>query len=300
MHIYLMVLIISSITALGNVLLKKFQQEVKETFFTLCLYNLINAITASVYFFVINRFNINMNVPTLIFSCICAVIVTSNIIFNMFAMTKVSLVIISIITTAGTIVGTSLFGKVFLNERISIKLMTSIILVITAVSLPFIKEKLTGSNSSKTIVNSKTLFICICLFVVSSLSVIINKMYVNNTEVCDSNSYFFMLNFILIIVIIPILAIYSHKNKLSLRKVITSFTPKQTSYIVVRTLSSNVGAMITMIVLVNMNVSLYSVLTSSLALIANALASRYYFKEKLPAENKIAIVLAILAVCLAN
>ena len=299
MYTYLMMLVISAGTTLCNALLKKYQSETKQTFLTICMFNLVNAVTASVFFIIANRFNINVNALTLLFSFAAAIIIALNIIINVYALSVVSLVVVSIITTAGTIVGTAAFGSLFLNEKIEINLIFSIILLIVAVSLPFIKNKINRENQTQTKSITKAgFFICLSLFITSGLNVILNKLYVNNPNVCDSNSYFFMSNFILIIVCTCILSVYKIKSKTSIKDILHIFSTRQTLYVSSRTLSSNISAIITMIVLANMNVSLYAVLTTSFTLIGNALVSRYYFKENMPFEDKISIVLAIIAIIL--
>ena len=195
MHIYLMVLLISCSTSVCNILLKKFQKETKDTFLTICTLNIVNALTACIFFLTVNKFKININIPTLIFSIVAIFIVSGNIILNLFALKISSLAFVSIIITSGSLIGTAMFGRLFLNEVINTLLILAIILTVTAVSLPFITDRIKNKHNSK--------------------------------------------------------------------------------------------------------VSLYTMLTTSIALILNTLASRYIFKEKMPFENKIAVLLTVLSICLA-
>ncbi len=300
MYLYLFVLLISSGTILGNVLLKKFQQEQDKSFLTFCLLNFVNAITAAVFFFVANGFTINMNVPTFMFSVANAVVVALLIVLNVCTLSKAGLVVVSILTTAGTVIGTSLFGLLVLKEDISFRIAIAITLLLISIFLPFIKEQKNNHKEYRKRVDSTAVMFSTLLFICSGLSTIINKLFVGSKTVCDSNSYFFMLNFILVISCIVLLFIYCLKTKVHFKTIYTAFTLKQYGYIATRTLASNIGAILTMLVLTKMNISLYSVLTTALTLVGSALASGYYFKEKSSIENKISVVLAILAVILAK
>ena len=115
-----------------------------------------------------------------------------------------------------------------------------------------------------------------------------------------SVQYNFIMNFILLVVSYLALFIFSTKTKTKLYLLCRTFSIKQILNILTRTLSSNMSAMISVVVLVTMNISLYTILTSSLALIGSALASRFYFKEPMPLCNFIAVLFAILAIILSK
>ncbi len=297
MYTYCMIIFISAGATLCNALLKKYQSEVQETFVTLCLFNLVNAVTASVFFFTVSKCDINTNAPTLLFSLAAALIVALNIVSNVYALSAISLAVSSIITTAGTIVGTSMFGYAFLNEKPGLSLIFSILLLLIAVTLPFVRNEANHKKSAKTKkANCNGILICLLLFITSGMSVIINKLYAVNPDVGDTNSYFFMLNFVLVVACVFVLLIYKANHKISVRQLLHVFSVRQTMFVVSRTLASNISAVVTMSILANMHVSLYAVLTTSFTLIGSALVSRYYFKEDMPTANKISVALAIIAI----
>ena len=298
MYFYLFVLLISLTTTLCNVILKKFQQEKALNFPNFCLLNFVNAFTASIFFFVATGFRINMNAPTFMFSLIHAVVVALNILINLCAMSKISLAVIGILTTSGNILGTSAFGVLFLNESISLKLAFAIVLVLVAVILPFVAER--EKEQQKNRGGKIAVLFSIILFFMGGVEVTISKLYVMSENVCDTNSYLFMLNFILVIACVIMLIVCSVKTKTGIVKIFTDFSLRHTAYIASRTLISNIGAVFMMLALAMMNASLYSTLTASMALVGNALASVLYFKESVSRASKISVVLAIFAVILAN
>ena len=298
MSTYLLIFIISSVSVFGNVLLKKFQQQTKTDVLTFCVVNFVNSITASLFFFSVNKFNINMNLPAFVFSMAAAFFVATAIIANMLVMSKATVAVVSIITTSGMVVGTAVFGTIFLNEPVCAKTVVAIIFVIMAVVSPFVSGK--KQNDKKRFVGKVTIILCTLLFLVSGADVVLSKAYVINPNVCDTNSYFFMMNFILVILTLVVGCTYAFKNKISAHKIIHTFSPKQLLYIVVRTVTSNMGAMISVVVLAKTDASLYSVLTSSLVLIGNGVVSTVIFKEKITFTTLVSILLAFGAVVVAG
>ena len=300
MYLYFLIILIAAATSFSNGLLKKFQAETEENFVTLCVYNFYNALVSSVYFLIANGFVINMNVPTFIYSVAYAVIVAGNLIFSVVLMARVNLVVVSIITTAGSIIGTSAFGVAFLNESIGISLAMAILLILVSSALPFIGNSNSETSTRKSN-NFTNILLSVLLFLFSGANVVINKLYVGNEYVCDNNSYFFMLNIILLAVCVFALAWYCFKKKDGIGTVVLRTIPvKHIANIGIRTIANNIGVMITMIVLTQMNVSLYTVLSMSLALVGNTIISKFWFKERMTVRNMISLALAIGAIILAR
>lgn len=286
MHVYLLFGISSICTALISVLRKKFEQGLTMDIPHFIMYNFINSIFGAIAFFIFIGGQLEMNMITMVYSVIFAFIIYTSLIFNIFALNCAPVVIVSMITTAGSIIISSLFGIIFLNEQLTLRLALSLVFMLTAVILPY-----SGVSGFK--LNFKKSIILLLWFLISGLSVIILKVYTKTPDVCDSNQFFFMSNFLLIIGSGLALIFIKKRNNISVLKL---FTIKQTANIGATTILSNIIEILQIMILTVMNISAYTVMSSSLALILSALLSKFYFKEHMPYTSWIALAFAVSAI----
>ena len=131
---------------------------------------------------------------------------------------------------------------------------------------------------------------------ISGGSVIIQKYYTLTPGVCKSNSFFLMTNLIIAaICILTIIALSVFRVKKA-SEIVFVLSRRQVGNIFARTLLSNVGSVVGITLLSLMDMSVYSVVYSSLGIISGFILSIFFFKEKMPRENFVAVFLAIGAI----
>lgn len=284
---YLMLFGMQFLGLVSLVLAKKFQLGVKFSASYMFQANFVSSIVACVCLFVANGFTVNTTPATYLFAFFFGLLSAASLFFTIYAYAHISLTLTSIISSAGGIIIPMLFGLLLNNEPVSFRLILSALLMLTAAVLPIIKD--TSVNSGK-----KFIWFLAIYFVFSGLPNILSKLYTQQVNVADTLSYFFLTNvFMFFICAIGITITYLMSRKKSVFERITLPHALNSG---ARTGLSLIISYISIAVLRLIPVSLYAVLASSIALIGNALVSRFLFKERMNPIAKISFVLAIVSI----
>jgi len=287
-YIYLFLLIL--ISACQTILNKKLQLGFQQTLTQFCCYLLLNSIFASFFLSAANGFKVNFNIPTLLFSCAFAVVVSFSLTLNLLALSRVEIPVVSITGTAGNIITTLIFGVIYLNEKLTLKLLVAALLILVAVIIPYLRLYSSKGNNS--------ILICALLFLNSGASVIVTKLFTLSKTVTDSNSFFVITNLILMVLCLLLLIFLWFNSKENREIIKRPFKKKQVFQIGVITAFSNLSSIISILAVAKMPLTVYTITFSSLSLIASTLLSKFYFKEKLQKEIIISVILAIGAITL--
>lgn len=287
MCIWLLLPIMSTLSLVNTVLSKKFQQRFVMDLYHFIVYNLINAFFGSIAFVVLGGFSIRLNMITVLFGTGYALIVALSLVLSLYVFSRLTVSVSSITNSSGSIITSSLFGLIFLAEKSSLKLFSALILMLLAVIFPFIKKEKAAKMKKARICT------CILSFLMAGSSNVYTKIFSITPGVTDANSFFFVTNFIIVVFCALITIIYSITVKCSPFK---AFNKNQVLNICSRTVISNVGSLISIIIITALPISVYTVVTSSVGLIGTALLSRFYFKEPMPLFSKLSVVSALLAV----
>lgn len=294
MSTYLLFGVMVSISTVGAVLNKNFQLGLRMDSEHLLFYNLLNALFASIYFGVVSGLKININFVTTLFAIVFAIIILTSLTIKVIVLSKLSLASASVIGSAGGIILPAVFGVMYFGENISLSLIFSILLMIVASVFPLFEAEM-GHSSVRDVV--KNLPITIVYFVLCGASVIWSKLYTSTPGVCDSNSYFFMVNVILVIGTSGFFFVHSLKSpKGKHTNVLKLFSKKQVMNIGIQTVTSNICSVLSILILSKMDISIYTIASSSLTLIAGTIVSKFYFKEYVTWKNWVSLILAIVAI----
>lgn len=287
LYIWLLLLIMSSLSLVNTVLSKKFQQNFVMDLYHFIVYNLINACFGSIAFFFLSGFSIRLNMITVLFALGYALIVALSLVLSLYVFSRLTVSVSSITNSSGSIITSSLFGLIFLSEEHSLKLFWALILMLLAVIFPFIKKEKAAKMKKARI------FTCVLSFLMAGSSNVYTKIFSLSPNVTDANSFFFATNVVIVIFCALITLIYSITVK---RSPFKAFNKSQLLNIGSRTVLSNIGSLLSIIIISALPISVYTIVTSSVALVGTALLSKLYFKEPMPFFNKLSVVSALLAV----
>ena len=292
---YLMLILYCALSVGGNVLMKVFQKTTSSGLFYLIMYNIINGLFACGFFFVSAGFRINLNLPTVIYAVIYALIICINLSAQIIAYSKVSVSVVTLVSMAGGILFPSIFGILWFDDAVTWKLIVSSALIIVASVLPFVMNK--EEKNEKKRFSLASVLICFLMSVLAGVSTILVKLYAVDTSVCDSTSMFFLTNVAIVAICLVALGIYLIKNKnQSIKSVFFAFSPLQLLTIVSKTAVVNIASIVQVIVLAEMSASTFSVLGSSICLVGTGLSSAFIFREKQTKGAILAIILALVAI----
>lgn len=287
--VYLPLLIISLIKVADAALAKHFQKSISLTLDVLIAFNIYNSIIACIYFYAADGFKIGMNGITMLFSVVYAVLVGLNHLLTFLAYSKASVSFVSVVSTAGSIIVSSVFGLIFLEERITLRLLASLVLLILAVIIP--SFDLFKDKSQK-----NSIPILLGFFFVSGILIIITKLYSGTSGVCSSNSFFFMTNVILFFGAILLFFIKTKGSVSEKKRILKLFSFGQLANIGGRNIICDISAIITVAVLKYTDISVFSIITYSMILVISLIVSKFYFKEEIRFNNIISVILAVLAI----
>jgi len=292
---YLMLVLYCALTVGGTVLMKIFQKTTSSGMFYLIMYNIINALFACGFFFVSAGFKINLNLPTIIYAVVYALIICINLSAQIVAFSKVSVSVVTVVFMAGGILFPSIFGIMWFDDNITWQLVVSSILIIAASILPFVSKN--EDKNEKKRFSLAAMLICFMMSVLAGVSTILVKLYAVDPSVCDSTSMFFLTNVAIVVICFVALAIYMIRNKnYGFKEMFRAFSPIQLLNIVSKTAVVNVASIVQVLVLAEMSASTFSVLSSSICLVGTGLASALIFREKQTKGAIFAIILALAAI----
>ena len=290
MLVYSLILVTLALSATSQVLSKKFQLGVKNYISTMIGMNIVNAIFGIVYFFFLSKFNIEMNITTLVFSMLYALLVINSLTISVVALSKMSILMMSVVGMLGSVSGSVVIGRIFFGEEITVNAVLAVIALLSAVIIPYIGDATLkhGKNS---------VFVALWYFVSCAITGTFLKFYTENENTLHSNNLFFMTNvfcliFCVIFAIIYMCAVSDKDKRFSFK----SLGFKGIANIGVRTAISNITSIISVIIIASMPISAYSIITSALGLILNTFLAKVLFAEDLKMKNYIALVLAVFAV----
>ncbi len=287
---YLLILLKTGLVSVSSALQKSFQRKFENTTLNFIKYNLINSVFASCFLFTLNGFRLNANLPTFIYSALFAVIVGFDLVLAILALVKTTIPMVYIISTAGSVIISTLFEAFALDIIPSIKGISSAGLLLLAVVLSYERTKQKKSRYN--------LLIYLFFFINSGAVMIITKLFTLDKRVCDEKSFCLLTNIILAIVCAVILLAFFFTKRSSLKEILKPFTPKQTLNICARTALSNLDSLIVLWAVALMSLSVFSVATSAMTIISATLISFFVFKEKILPKQLVSAVLAIAAIIL--
>ena len=287
---YLLLFVSALLMTANTALTKLFQKTTPSGVFHMLVYNLINAAFACVFFWVSAGFKINMNIATVIYAVVYALIICVNLSAQIFAFSRAPVSVVTLMTMAGGVLLPAVFGIVKFGEMLTLKLAVSSVLIIIAAVLPFV-----GKKGEKKAFSASAVAMCALMFVLSGLSVILLKLYALDERVCDSESMFFLTNAAIVVICIAVLAVMGIKSeeKGFSGKILRAYTPLQALNIVSKTALANIASVLQVIILAEMAASTFSVLNSALTLLGAGIVSALFFREKQSVPSVAALVLAI-------
>ena len=262
-----------------------------QTLNDLAIFNLITGIMATAIFYVTSGFKIQLNIRTLIYALIFALVIFINNTLSV-AVFKYMGVAESIFIRQGLSLTVSIsMGVLLYKEKftlVSFLQIALIFLTFLAIFLPTLKNKTTVKTITFT-----GLVICILTSVLSPFCTVITKSFAIDTEVTDESSFFFMTN---VFMILTALTLVITLNKGSINNSLKSFkTVPTTEYftIFLSVFASNIGSLLSMAILKKDAQLLYVPLNNALYLLAGETESIFIAKEK---PKIIAMILALLSI----
>lgn len=290
MTAYLLLLLMTLVNSSSTALTKKFQVSARPETENYFQANILAGVFSCIALFLFNGCRLSeMSQSALIYSIAFGFLSTVSIFLTVYVYSKTSLMLALIVGSAGGIVVPIVFGICFNGEEPSVRLLVSAVLILVAAVAPFIKKDTFKGGF-------RFLGVLILFFLFNGATSIVSKLYAQSNSGVDTATYLIMINVFVIIFSAICAALFLIRKKKEF--VWINFSDAANSGL--RTVFSVFGMYLSIAVLAMMPISVYSVLSSALSLIFNALVSRILFKEKMSFAAKISFVLALASIIVAG
>lgn len=259
------------------------------------LFLAINCLVACLFFLIISGFSVRLNIPTLCYSVAFAAVVLASLILGLYVYRFVKIATVTVVGNAGSLIVGALIGCCLFHEKLLSRDIFRIILMLAAVLLLSFGHRSSGPKSDKIIHGGITGVILLVLRVIEgAVAVIIQKKFALDPLVTDNNSFFFFTNVVLLLVVLVWIAGICLRNRAGILQIRKSLRPFPFAYIA-NTLCSNIGSLITILLLKIMAVSLYTPITTALGILSGVAGSAV-FREKMDKWTLLAALLSVVAV----
>lgn len=256
------------------------------------VYIIINAAWAMLFFFVGNRFVINVNTVTVMYSAVYAVVCALSIVSRIYLYRYMSIADATVSICASMLIVNAIFGHVVFDEVIGYKTTIKIVLMLIAVGLVYFS---TGEKKKSKQGGKLAMFWVIIQTASGVGATVVTRMFAREPMITDNNSLYFTTNLIMLIFAIVILCYYFAKDFKSAKLIIGEFKLKSTLVIGASTLCSNISSVCAVLILAVLDISVYTPVNSAVGILSSAAAS-VLLKERFNVQSIMAVFVSIAAV----
>ena len=259
---------------------------------------IVNCLVACLFFAISGGFRLRINTATLIYSVIYAMVAAASVVSNLivYRLTKISNV--NVISGACSMVCTVLLGWMLFSEPLSPIKLLRILLMLIAIYLVFVDKK-TGEQAAPREAKRKSMILFLSVVAVIVLcgcsSNLVLKSFASSELVTDENSFFFYTNVVLIMGAIPVYAVSCLRNRSEWKSSLQLLSPKRLISLSGNTVCSNIIAILSVLIVAQMDVSLYSIISSAVGILLGVVAS-LLFRERLGRYSYLAAAIACIAI----
>ncbi len=245
------------------------------------IYSLVTGLIAMAVFYIFSGFHICLNLRTVIYSIVFAVLIFANYFFVLGVFRYMGIAEKSFICSGLSLIITTAMSCFFFKESFEIESAAQLFLIFLTFAAIFISRR--KNNETVKTVTAVGVAFCVAISILGAGCTIVSKAFAEDSNlgiVTDENSFFFLTNvFITAFAIVTVLI----SQRFSVKSVIKEFkSVSLMNYfmIVINVVSSNLHSLFTMLILKEGNLILYAPLNSALALLAGEVVAVLFVKEK--------------------
>ena len=279
--------------AIVNVMQKQYKTETAANIAADGVYVLISMVVSLVLYGSLERWKIAFEPYTALYALALAVLAILSSFVQLAAMSRTSVINITVSNNSGAIIIPVLYGVLFLNEKVSAFKAAAVILLVWAVCVPL---KDTGRLGRRREKSGAAAILCVVLFVISGLVTVLYKIYASDSRALSENMFCFWANVIMVPMLLGTIFFQNSRNEIAdgLKKI------KGKAYILafMSCLFNGAVPLLSMAALKEINMGLYTVVSNSFLLIFAVLMSGIMLKEHINKSAVLSVVLSLSAVML--
>ena len=259
------------------------------------LFYAVNGIVACLFFLIADGFRVALNLPTFMYSLVFAFLVAASLFVSLWLLKLATISGVNILSSAFGLVLTSAMGFLaFSEEPTPIKLIRIALMVIAAAFVFIDEGRINGKRDGKKrgLRALLPLFFAVTLSaVISCLVTLVTKLYVTSDAVASENSFFFWTNVLLALGSALVFVLMCLKSRTAFRDSMSLLRPKKLISLTGNTLCSNAASLIAILLVAQMELSVYTPVSSAIGIIVAVIAS-LIFRERLGLFSYLAAAVA--------
>ena len=258
------------------------------------VYLVLNSLVGCTSFFLLSGCRIYVDGKIAFFGFLFSLVCVGNVISGLYALKYCLAASVTSTQNGGSMVILSILGFLLWNEVPTTFRLVAIAVMLLAIYCIF-KETKTGDAEAAPLGKRLMCLGLVLLFWV--LTTVTNKLFVEYCDEAYKNSYFFMTNVFMVAYGVIFVAIHCIRHPFPADTVRELIIPKRMVWIAANTVIGNFQSLVGLLLLGMVEISAYSVVGTSLAIISGVAVSAI-LRQKMTKYTYISVVLAIIAVIL--
>ena len=265
-------------------------------------YYSVHSFIACIFYTISSGFNLSVNLPTLIYSVVFALLILANMLVSMLILRRMNVLGAGILSTPLRLIVIATMGALLFGESITSTVIIRITLMSVAAVLIFIDVRKRGKkksdSSDKRVDLKKYLPLMLLSVMLNASQTIVTKSFAVSTVVTDENSFYLLTNVVMLLVALIMLSCELLRYRESVREALGIFQPKRILPTVGNVVSSNINSLVIIPILAVTDVAVFTPLTSAYGIVVGVMVS-LLFREKLGIYSYLAAAVAIITMLVA-
>ena len=298
MNIWLLFLITSVVGLMSKAFSKLCSNMVAQSSAAKCsLILIVNSLVACMFFWCSSGFCLSLNVPTLGYSIVYALVAAVSLLSNLLVYRYASISGVNILSSGCAMICSTAMGWIIFSEQIDERDLIRLSVMLAAVLLVFLDQK---RNDCKEREQKKSNLICLVLVIAvmtlcSCANTVVLKLFAESDAATDENSFFFFTNVALLVGSASVFGGACACRRGAFRDSIALLRPKRIISVAGNTVCSNIATVISVLIMAQMDLSMYSPISAAIGVVIGLLGS-LLFRERLGVLSYVAAAVACVAV----
>ena len=286
-------LLLHNIFSTGQLVSNKvYQVRQRITLVSYMLFQIVVGVVSAPLFFLMSGCDTVVDGKLLAYSFAAAVLVVTHTLFMLRSMAHANMAVVTIVQNAGGLVIPALYGFLFLDEPVTLPCILSLVFVMAAFLIAFSENRYLEEREQTS--QNKMLYILLAL--TCGISGIIPKAYTVSGSQASNGAYLTWINIFIVIMVSVAFVLVKWKSKQTMRAFTAGVKLKNYLPIVLGSVSGCVASVFSMKAITQMDIAIYSPLSSAMSMVFLLCVSGVIFKEKISMQNIFAAVLGTIAV----
>ena len=271
---------------------KLYQMRQRLTIPSYMLYLIVISVVSTPLYFLMSRCDTTVDLKLFVYSFVYAAVVVIHALLSLLGMSYVNIAVVTIVLNAGSLFIPAIYGFLFLHEPMTFSSILSILLVMFAFIITFFEEHPTGSSPK----GARAKLLYVLLFIVAGIGNVIAKAFTLSGSRASNEAFLTWVNIFMAIMMVIAFLFAQLKSKKSLKDFTLGIHAKNYLPVCLGSISGCIASVCSMKAISQMNIALYSPLSSAMQMVLLLFISGVILKEKVTMWNICAAILGIIAV----